>query len=197
MTGQTPTIFQLAPGAFTTDHLLTAAECREWIERTEAMGYAAAPVSTAAGPVMMPNIRNNARVMFDDPEDAKRLFDRLRAVIPPTWQSVQLGQDAWECVGLNERLRFYRYTPGQSFAMHRDGHFMRSDAERSLLTLLIYLNAPLAGGATNIVTQGEVSSVEPRPGRALFFAHRLLHEGEAVTEGVKYVLRSDVMYRKT
>ena len=34
----------------------------------------------------------------------------------------------------------------------------------------------------------------PRPGMALLFQHRLLHEGCAVESGVQYVLRSDVMY---
>jgi hypothetical protein len=29
---------------------------------------------------------------------------------------------------------------------------------------------------------------------ALIFEHQLLHEGAAVTQGRKYVLRSDVMY---
>jgi hypothetical protein len=30
---------------------------------------------------------------------------------------------------------------------------------------------------------------------ALLFQHQLLHEGSEVTSGVKYVVRSDVMYR--
>ena len=34
-------------------------------------------------------------------------------------------------------------------------------------------------------------------GRALFFNHRgWAHEGKKVIDGVKYMLRSDVMYRK-
>jgi len=38
-------------------------------------------------------------------------------------------------------------------------------------------------------------TIEPRAGMALLFQHRLLHEGSEVTDGVKYVVRSDVMYR--
>jgi hypothetical protein len=37
--------------------------------------------------------------------------------------------------------------------------------------------------------------IEPHAGMALLFQHRLLHEGSEVTSGVKYVVRSDVMYR--
>jgi hypothetical protein len=39
-------------------------------------------------------------------------------------------------------------------------------------------------------------AIDPKPGRALLFQHFLLHEGSAVTRGVKYVMRSDVMYRR-
>lgn len=35
----------------------------------------------------------------------------------------------------------------------------------------------------------------PRTGTALLFQHLLVHEGCVVRTGVKYVLRSDVMYR--
>jgi len=37
-------------------------------------------------------------------------------------------------------------------------------------------------------------AVVPRAGMALLFQHQLLHEGCVMESGVKYVLRSDVMY---
>lgn len=37
--------------------------------------------------------------------------------------------------------------------------------------------------------------VAPTAGTALLFRHRVLHEGAPVAAGVKYVLRTDVMYR--
>jgi hypothetical protein len=37
--------------------------------------------------------------------------------------------------------------------------------------------------------------VRPKQGMALLFLHDLYHEGSEVTQGVKYVLRSDIMYR--
>jgi hypothetical protein len=36
--------------------------------------------------------------------------------------------------------------------------------------------------------------VVPRTGSALLFIHDTWHEGAAVSRGVKYVLRSDVLY---
>lgn len=94
-------------------------------------------------------------------------------------------------MGLNERLRFYRYTEGQQFRWHFDGSYRRSERERSMLSLLIYLNEGCLGGETEFATG---ISVEPRTGMALAFVHRVEHRGAPVLEGIKYVLRTDVMY---
>ena len=72
----------------------------------------------------------------------------------------------------------------------RDAPFARENGELSLLTFMIYLNGGYKGGATRF----ESLAVQGQPGTALVFEHGLIHEGGEVTEGVKYVLRSDVMY---
>ena len=91
------------------------------------------------------------------------------------------------------RLRCYRYAPGQFFAPHFDGSFVRGPAERSLLTLMVYLNEPPEGGETHFV-DAEVT-VKPRAGLALLFDHHLLHESRTLRAGLKYAVRSDVMFR--
>ena len=92
--------------------------------------------------------------------------------------------------GLNERFRFYRYGPGQRFAPHVDGAYERTNGERSRLTFMIYLNEGYQGGETRFGWH----TITGRTGMALWFDHRLRHEGAELIEGVKYVLRSDVMY---
>jgi hypothetical protein len=174
---------QLDRGIFTIAGVLSSDECRAYIEWTEGLGYETAPVSLAGGAVVRPDIRNNARVMVDSPERAEQLWSRLSADVP----AVVEGRRA---VGLNERLRFYRYGPGQRFAPHTDGCHRRPSGEESLFTLMIYLNGGARGGETRF----ENVSVTPEPGLALVFDHYLLHEGALVEEGQKYVLRSDVMY---
>ena len=62
--------------------------------------------------------------------------------------------------------------------------------EISLLTFMIYLNEGYGGGATRF----EAMTVDGVLGMALVFEHGLIHEGASVTSGLKYVLRSDVMY---
>jgi prolyl 4-hydroxylase len=174
-----------APLALTVPAVLSPGECAGLIDRIESLNPTAAPVSTPRGMVMMPDVRNNKRVVFDDLPLARMIFERLATAIPATL----CGKRA---VGANERFRCYRYEPGQRFAPHYDGSFARSDTERSLMTLMVYLNEGFTGGDTAF-HDFDVAA-RPRTGTALLFQHLLLHEGCVVESGVKYALRSDVMY---
>ena len=167
--------------------VLSPVECAALVDAAEAVGFADAPITTHMGFVMMPELRNNTRVMVDDPARAAALWERLREVVP-----ARMGR--WAARGLNERLRYYRYEPGQRFAWHYDGAFDRGDGECSRLTLMLYLNEGFAGGETQFDVDPPVS-VRPETGAALLFAHRVRHQGASVLSGVKYVLRTDVMYR--
>ncbi len=173
----------IASGVYTSPDVLTPAECDELITVTEAEGYTAAPITTMRGPMLRPDVRNNKRYMVDDPATAARLWAKVEYHIPPV-----VG--GWRAVGLNERLRFYRYDVGEYFAPHLDGYYQRDNGECSHLTFMIYLNDDFEGGATVFSGIG----VKPRRGMALVFIHELLHEGAPVTKGRKYVLRSDVMF---
>jgi len=115
-------------GILTVANVLTAGECQEYIDWSEGQGYETAPVSLPEGAVLRPDIRNNARVMVDTPDRAQQLWARISAHVPRVL-------DGRRAVGLNERLRFYRYGPGQRFAPHTDGCHRRPNGEESLLTL--------------------------------------------------------------
>jgi prolyl 4-hydroxylase len=175
-----------APLVFTVDRVLDAAACAGVIARIDTAGPTAAPITTPRGFEMRPDIRNNTRVMFDDADFARHLYERVRAVLPAQLCGMR------PC-GVNERFRCYRYEPGQRFAPHYDGAFVRDERERSHLTFMIYLNEGFGGGATAF--HDNELAVVPRTGLALLFQHFQLHEGCAVTSGVKYVLRTDVMFR--
>jgi predicted 2-oxoglutarate/Fe(II)-dependent dioxygenase YbiX len=173
---------------FTIPDFLSRDECEHWIARTEAIGYDAAPITTARGFVFNTDVRNNTRVMFDDPEATDVLWRRLEARMV----TMRDEEEYWVPVGLNERLRFYRYETGQVFKWHRDGAFVRSPEERSLLTFMVYLNEGFEGGETEF----EEGAVVPHTGEALLFSHALRHQGAPMGRGTKYVLRSDVMFRR-
>jgi predicted 2-oxoglutarate/Fe(II)-dependent dioxygenase YbiX len=174
----------------------TPEECGDHIRLSEEAGYDDAPISTGRGAVVRKDVRNNDRVMIDDPTLAAVLFARAEPFLPPNFL-------VWKPVGLNERFRYYRYTKGQKFDWHFDGPFTRESGESSKLTFMIYLNDGFVGGETvfNLKRYGAVRDsdptlrVFPTAGTALVFRHDVLHTGAMVLDGVKYVIRSDVMYR--
>jgi len=170
------------------DNFFSKEECDDLITSSEAKGYEEALIrARGQGEVMNKDIRDNDRVIWDSHETAEALYERVKDLLP---QDI----DGWSPIGLNERFRFYRYKDGQRFQPHMDGAFKRNDNEVSLLTLLIYLNEDFDGGGTYLITLNEL--VKPKTGKLLIFDHKILHAGMAVTEGVKYVLRTDVMYKK-
>jgi hypothetical protein len=103
------------------------------------------------------------------------------------------GRPPWVAAGLNERFRVYRYVPGQYFRWHLDGAFQRASNEHSRFTVLIYRNDDFAGSTTDF---HDGPSVVPVAGTALIFSHAQLHQGASPTRGCKYVLRTDIMYRR-
>lgn len=184
----------LARDVGTIDNLLTYEACDDYIRLSEAHGYEEAPVSTDRGAVMMRDLRNNDRVMLDDPDLAAKIYKQLADNVPKKFRK------KWRPVGLNERLRFYRYDAGQFFDWHSDGYYERPNGERSFFTFIIYLNDDFEGGGTSFREEGFRRSecgqftVKAKKGNALLFHHPIGHRGDAVTSGRKYVLRTDVMY---
>jgi len=170
---------------------LSPAECRGFIALSEDHGYEAAMIATARGQVLARDIRDNDRLIWDDPALADDWWRRVQPFL-----TTAVGR--WRPSGLNERFRYYRYRVGQRFAQHRDGSYERSATEMSWMTLLVYLNDGFEGGATRFDLAGmpEAVRVVPEAGMALLFLHDRLHEGEPVRQGVKYVLRTDVMFRR-
>jgi predicted 2-oxoglutarate/Fe(II)-dependent dioxygenase YbiX len=163
--------------------VLSPAECADHIMRAERTGFEAAPIITFQGVMVDETVRNNERVIVDDDSLAAFFWPRLRDHVPAFLDGCQV-------IGLNERFRYYRYKPGQKFALHRDGAFLRVNGEKSRLTCILYLNDNFTGGETTVTDR----VVDPRRGMALIFRHEFLHEGRPVLDGTKYVLRTDVMY---
>ncbi len=172
---------------FVIHNLLSPEECATLIARSETLGYEAA----AVGGELLPQLRNNGRAFLEDAALAAYLWERAAPFVPP-WRN---GSAA---CGLHERFRFYRYETAEQFGVHYDGSVRRGDNEESHLTFMVYLSDVDEGGETNFYRTGGIVefAVQPHRGRALVFDHLRLHEGAAVRRGRKYVLRTDVMYRR-
>jgi len=172
-------------GIFTIENFLSPEECIDYIQMSETIGYEEAEIITREGSQIRKEIRNNDRIIFDDEKLATFIFEKAKDFLPEDLED-------WGLLGLNERFRFYRYTSGQYFKWHQDGYYCRNNNEISELTFLMYLNDDYQGGETTF----NWGTIKPEIGMLLIFPHFLLHQGSPVESGVKYVLRTDVMYRK-
>jgi prolyl 4-hydroxylase len=166
------------------DQFWSINKCDEFIAKSESKGYEVATVQTEAGPRVVDHIRNNNRVLYKDFALAQELWKDLAPLVP---QSIGVS----EAIGLNELFRFYRYQRGQQFRKHRDQSYIRNSREASYYTFMIYLTDSFKGGETRF----NDLVVCPKKGSALVFYHFLEHEGTEVIEGIKYVLRTDIMFR--
>ncbi|MBR0826865.1 2OG-Fe(II) oxygenase [Bradyrhizobium manausense] len=187
-------IYWSADNIATIAGFLSAAECEDYVRLGEATGFEEAPITTSRGMILMKDVRNNDRVMIDDPERALALYRKLSGELAPRFERT------WTPVGFNERLRLYRYDVGQQFDWHRDGYFQRPNGERSFFTFMVYLNDDYEGGATSFSDNGSSLGrpirITPAMGMGLLFHHPIVHRGDPVVAGRKYVLRTDVMYRR-
>ena len=174
----------ISPEAFTITDLLSPEECERYIRLSEQKGYQPATVETGRGARRIESVRNNERVLYTNGSLADDLWARLAPLAPAT-----VGNST--ASGLNELFRFYKYQPGQMFKKHRDGSYIRNEWEASYYTVLIYLNEDFTGGETTLSGH----TITPSKGMVLVFLHSVLHEGTEVKEGIKYVLRTDIMYK--
>ena len=94
-------------------------------------------------------------------------------------------------LGCRHILDFTNTNRGQKFNMHKDGR-QNVCGNETLFTFLIYLNDGCHGGET-LFRQGNLK-VSPKKGSAIVFEHHLWHQGVEVESGVKFVLRSDIVY---
>ncbi|MEZ4447841.1 MAG: 2OG-Fe(II) oxygenase [Nannocystaceae bacterium] len=178
MTIPLPFRFDDQPLLWTVDGVYSPEECRDFIDFLDR----ADPRLATDNPIY----RDQDRVIRDDPEVAEELFRRLRPRLPAA-----LGP--FTAIGVNERLRFYRYRPGQRFLPHMDHWYRPSEARVTLHTILVYFNDDFDGGETRFIEPLE-ALVAPRPGRAAIFQHKLRHEGAEVRRGVKYAMRTDLIF---
>lgn len=180
--------------------------------------------------MLVTDYRDSDRIIWDEQEITKRLWHRvLQGEGMKEYFSALYGEEYIPAIGtfrdgekwvptdygLNERMRFLRYGPGQFFKEHCDGTYETPDGlQRSFYTFHLYLNDSgqafgikkdskqdskdmLHGGATTFHSSDMKHriDVDPKIGRILIFQHRrLLHSGDLVTQGVKYTMRTDLMF---
>jgi hypothetical protein len=130
----------------------------------------------------------------------------------------------WRLVCAHPRLRLYKYEPGDAYPEHIDTKARRISVcedqsrvvQQSVYTLLVYLNDDFSGGQTGYwpdhagihcrfrrSEEKQHSSkkqhqvcVTPVAGMAVIQDQNILHEGLPTTKGVKYILRTDLVFER-
>lgn len=167
---------------------LTAPACKSLIDMAERNGFEQATLDTQIGIQTRIEYRNNKRFTFDDRVLSSILWTHLK-------DDQRLNNPGWEVVGLNNRFRIYKYSdPSEFFASHYDGRYLKvPEYEESWVTMLVYLNDDFEGGETSF----QDGDIKPEIGMAALMTQaNYLHEAVPVIKGTKYVLRTDIMYRK-
>lgn len=195
---------------FTVPEFLTPPECEAFIKNAETCGFVH---QGSLGPTRGEAFRDNDRISVHDTILAEKLW---KSGLSNFFLDIRVRGKA--AVGLNPNIRFYKYKIGQHFGQHIDESVDLGGGNTTEYTLLIYLNGglkskgkkilnsaqsstreALIGGETVFYAprKGIVAEVAPIAGMALFHIHGpqcMLHEARVVSKGVKYVLRSDVLF---
>ncbi|EFC40555.1 predicted protein [Naegleria gruberi] len=187
--------------------LLSRTECSDLIDSTSRLGYAEIDKEYPK------EYRNSERVLVK----SKKLADMIWSRIVPFLKKSDIdgvkpygfdNDGCWVPCGINEVLRFNKYSRGTFFKPHTDAQFVRNDNEKSIFTVLVYLSDSSA--ATTLLKKvGEkieddsisfdfkkLASIKPTEGSVAIFNHDLYHDGQKLYYGSKYVVRSEIIFKR-
>jgi hypothetical protein len=204
------------PGAFQLLNVLSKEECEKLISISEQLEY----LPDAA--VSLPrSVRHNDSLTWIVDEQTDGIIWQRIAHLMDDRQAI-FGDS--KALGINARFRFYRYKPEDYFKPHSDGSWPGSRVinnelvanaypdRYSQMTFLIFLSENFQGGATRFLVNADdatqpatrndnVKDVDIRTpaGGILCFPHGMhplhcIHSSVPITNGVKYIIRSDVLF---
>lgn len=183
----------VVPQIFVIDSLFSYQECVEEISQAESFGFQSQTFQSFQNT----EVRN--RAFIDDEAKAQKIWQKIYSSFPSLVEffdkkmfSALNSYENYIPIGLNSRLRYYKYGIGELFPPHIDIYHQKSEKIRSFLTLIVYLNSDFEGGETRF----EATTIVPKAGKALIFQHELTHQSLPIKKNCKYVLRSDIMYQQ-
>ena len=151
--------------------------------------------------------RTNSRLAVENIDFARKLYVETGLQDMVQGWEVKVGKRVLKVRGLHSKIRIYKYDQGTFFGKHYDESTKdTASGFVSYWTLLVYLTGRedgVEGGETVFYLPGKRGQekeivVNIESGLALLHRHGgsdcLLHEGRVVTKGIKWVLRSDLLF---
>lgn len=194
---QTPLLEDYYPGenvvCFALSNVLSPEECKAWIAEAESIGLEAATINVGDGKQELDDeTRKCQRCYMDNHTDKLAvLWERIKPFFPS-------DEESGEPVCLNPRLRLLKYERGGYFRPHYDGFHVDENKNVSLWTVQLYLNDEYEGGEL-IFYDDDMSwkkECKFKAGTAVIFDQEIYHAGSDVTGGVKWAVRTDIMFKK-
>lgn len=205
----------LVPSAvFVAKNFLDQHECNSWIQFAENVGFE----SLCSAQTREYAHRECGRISRTDWEMADMLYQRMKPIVQQIAEQIDISHmdETYAPLTCNGNLRLYRYNKNMSFGRHFDGSQLisRFKGAYTEITVLIYLS-DCSGGATRFhlptsskkkkstrskVEESEGIAFVPEAGAILLHIHGdrcLEHEADPVIDGVKYILRTDIVYAPT
>ncbi|KAI6647682.1 hypothetical protein LOD99_8647 [Oopsacas minuta] len=185
--------------SFILNNLLTPKECEFFIRECEKVGFGSLSNKFPT------YYRVNDRILTLSHEMADAIFARIEPLLTRhdviRIRPIGFGNEGtWRPIRLNECIKIMKYTSGGHFTPHFDGPWVPREDESSVYTVLIYLNTNYTGGETKFIDEKDrkhvYHKVKPCVGMGLIFNHDTFHEGTPVLKGVKYLLRTEMMFRR-
>eukprot|EP01090_Pellita_catalonica_P002712 TRINITY_DN12288_c0_g1_i1.p1 TRINITY_DN12288_c0_g1~~TRINITY_DN12288_c0_g1_i1.p1 ORF type:complete len:271 (-),score=38.06 TRINITY_DN12288_c0_g1_i1:198-986(-) len=186
------------------ENVFSRRECQKIIAATEKIGYGHLGRGGTGRAY-----RGNHRLQIDDTHEnlAKIIWARIKKFIPEAETIAGEGDFVFDHV--NSRYRFAKYFAGQGFALHKDKPTIYGNDFCSIYTVNIYLNdlTPEQKGLTRFFEKmlvnkdtTPIASAGGVAGGILIFKQSLapfspIHDGDQVMSGLKYLMRTDIIYR--
>jgi hypothetical protein len=202
---------------FVIENVLTEKETNTLIEQSE-------PHYKKLDDEYLVSERDSYRVLSKDNNFAEILYTRIKEfVIDDKKYNNKINRipcgfgvdhKEWTIDRINPCFRFCKYVPGSTgFLPHRDATYIENEDNRSILTIIIYLNDSDADTIFYKTTtkrkiyqtvQDEMNCgyyercrISPKRGSVLIFNHNMIHAGDKISidSDNKYIIRSDIIYK--
>eukprot|EP00756_Hemistasia_phaeocysticola_P050020 Hpha_TRINITY_DN24652_c0_g1::TRINITY_DN24652_c0_g1_i1::g.147426::m.147426 len=160
------------------DGVFTPEDCRRIIALGEEAGF------SDLGPLHITELRECSRAVLRG-----SVADAIAAELFTRLQPYLFSVGGAEPVALNNYVRILKMSSGEGLFAHQDGG-LRGEGRVSLLSCVMYLTN--TKGGTHFLSSG--ASADDSAGRVILFPHGVTHQSVANPEGVRFVLRTDVVF---